>query len=150
MVFKKKIVKEVLSMVYNQRVRDKLINLEEYINDLDEYRDLSLEELRSDKILLRYLERTLQLTLEAMLVIGYQIMSDERLGNPVSHKKAMKILADNNIIKENIDNYIKMVQFRNILVHGYTDVDHDKMLSIINNNIYDIKNIFKWYKEYIS
>ncbi len=136
-------------MVYKQRVRDKLINLEEYIYDLDEYSDLKLEELRSDKILLRYLERTLQMTIESMLVIGYYILSDERLGNPVSHKTAMKILAENNIIKENIDNYIKMIQFRNILIHKYQNVNYDMLLSFIRNNITDIKNILKWYKEYL-
>ena len=141
--------KEVLTMVYKQRVRDKLINLEEYIYDLDEYSDLKLEELRSDKILLRYLERTLQMTIESMLVIGYYILSDERLGNPVSHKTAMKILAENNIIKENIDNYIKMIQFRNILIHKYQNVNYDMLLSFIRNNITDIKNILKWYKEYL-
>ena len=61
----------------------------------------------------------------------------------------MKILAENNIIKENIDNYIKMIQFRNILIHKYQNVNYDMLLSFIRNNITDIKNILKWYKEYL-
>ena len=137
-------------MVDKEIVREKLIHLEEYINDLDEYRDLKLEELTSDKILFRYLERTLHLAVEAILDIGYHIISDERLGNPVSNKETIKILAENNIIKKNLDNYIKMAQFRNIIVHDYADIDPEIMLKIINENISDLKTIFKWYKEYIS
>lgn len=95
-------------MVDKEIVRDKLIHLEEYINDLAEYRDLKIEKLISDKILFRYLERTLHLAVDAILNIGYHIISDERLGNPVSNKETIKILAENNIIKENLDNYIKM------------------------------------------
>ena len=95
-------------MVDKEIVRDKIIHLEEYINDLAEYRDLKIEKLISDKILFRYLERTLHLAVDAILNIGYHIISDERLGNPVSNKETIKILAENNIIKENLDNYIKM------------------------------------------
>ena len=123
--------------------------MEEYINDLDEYSELKFEELTSRKILHRYLERTLHLALENMLVIGYHIISDERLGNPVSHKSAIKILAGNNIIKENVDDYIKMAQFRNIIVHDYANIDPEIMLKIIKENISDLKSIFKWYNEYI-
>ena len=137
-------------MVDKEIVRDKIIHLEEYINDLAEYRDLKIEKLISDKILFRYLERTLHLAVDAILNIGYHIISDERLGNPVSNKETIKILAENNIIKENIDNYIKMAQFRNIIVHDYADIDPEIMLKIINENISDLKTIFKWYKEYIS
>jgi len=95
-------------LVDKEIVRDKIIHLEEYINDLAEYRDLKIEKLISDKILFRYLERTLHLAVDAILNIGYHIISDERLGNPVSNKETIKILAENNIIKENLDNYIKM------------------------------------------
>jgi len=137
-------------LVNKEVVREKLIHLEEYINDLDEYKELKLEELTSDKILFRYLERTLHLAVEAILDIGYHIISDERLGNPVSNKEAMKILAENNIIKENVDDYIKMAQFRNIIVHDYADIDPEIMLKIIKENISDLKSIFKWYKEYIT
>jgi len=137
-------------LVDKEIVRDKIIHLEEYINDLAEYRDLKIEKLISDKILFRYLERTLHLAVDAILNIGYHIISDERLGNPVSNKETIKILAENNIIKENLDNYIKMAQFRNIIVHDYAGIDPEIMLKIINENISDLKTIFKWYKEYIS
>ena len=137
-------------MVDVEIVREKLIHLEEYINDLDEYKDLKLEKLTSDKILFRYLERTLHLAVEAILDIGSHIISDERLGNPKYNSEIIEILADNNIIKENVEDYIKMAQFRNIIVHDYADIDPEILLKIIRENTTDLKAIFKWYNGYIS
>jgi len=131
-------------------VREKLIHLEEYINDLDDYTNLKLEKLITDKILFRFLERTLHLSVEAILDIGSHIISDERLGNPKYNSDIIEILAKNNIIKENVDSYIKMAKFRNIIVHDYAEIDPEILLSIIKNNITDLKAIFKWYRDYIS
>ena len=137
-------------MVDVEVVREKLIHLEEYINDLDDYTNLKLEKLITDKILFRFLERTLHLSVEAILDIGSHIISDERLGNPKYNSDIIEILAKNNIIKENVDSYIKMAKFRNIIVHDYAEIDPEILLSIIKNNITDLKAIFKWYRDYIS
>ena len=137
-------------MVDAELVREKLLQLEEYINDLAEYQDLNLEKLTNDKILFRYLERTLHLAVEAVLDIGSHIISDERLGNPKFNSQIIEILAENNIIKENVSNYIEMTKFRNIIVHDYAEIDPEILLMIIKNNLKDLKAIFKWYRDYIS
>jgi len=137
-------------MVDADLVREKLLQLEEYINDLAEYQNLNLEKLTNDKILFRYLERTLHLAVEAVLDIGSHIISDERLGNPKFNSQIIEILAENNIIKENVSNYIEMTKFRNIIVHDYAEIDSEILLMIIKNNLKDLKAIFKWYRDYIS
>ena len=137
-------------MVDADLVREKLLQLEEYINDLAEYQDLNLEKLTNDKILFRYLERTLHLAVEAVLDIGSHIISVERMGNPKFNSQIIEILAENNIIKENVSNYIEMAKFRNIIVHDYAEIDPEILLMIIKNNLKDLKAIFKWYRDYIS
>ncbi|HKL75595.1 MAG TPA: DUF86 domain-containing protein [Halanaerobiales bacterium] len=137
-------------MVDKEIIKDRLSLLEEYILDLEEYRDLTLEELENNKILFRYLERTLHLAIEAILDIGSHIISDERLGNPKFNSEIIKILAQNDIIKENVEDYVKMAKFRNIIVHDYADIDAEILLKIVRENVVDLKEIFKWYREYIS
>jgi uncharacterized protein YutE (UPF0331/DUF86 family) len=136
------------NMVNNEIVKNKLIHLEEYINDLDAYHDLTLEELKNDKVLFRYLERTLHLAVEAVLDIGGHIISDERLGSPSFNSEIIEILAKNNIIKENVDDYIEMAKFRNIIVHDYADIDPEILLKIVQEKTDDLKAIFKWYRDY--
>ena len=137
-------------MVDIEVVKNKLISLEEYINDLKEYKDITIFEYKKDKIIQRYLERTLHLAVESILDIGSHIISDERLGSPDDNSDIFRILAENNIIKKNMDNYIKMARFRNIIVHDYAKIDPEIIIVIINSGIEDLKLIFKWYKDYIS
>ena len=137
-------------MVDAEVVRNKLEHLEEYINDLEEYQNLSLERLTGDKVLFRYLERTIHLAVESVLDIGSHIISDERLGNPKFNSEIIEILAENEIIKENVEGYIKMAKFRNIIVHDYAEIDPEILLMIIQENLSDLKAIFRWYMEYID
>ncbi len=137
-------------MVDKEVVNNKLINLEEYISDLKEYKDIDLNVYKKDKIIQRYLERTLHLVVESILDIGSHIISDERLGSPDNNSDIIKILAKHNIIKKNKDKYIKMAKFRNVIVHDYADIDAEIVLNIIKNDLSDIKSIFKWYKDYIK
>lgn len=137
-------------MVDPEVIRNKLGHLEEYINDLEEYKNLELEKLINDKILFRYLERTFHLAVESVLDIGSHIISDQRLGNPKFNSEIIEILAENEIIKENVDSYIKMAKFRNVIVHDYAEIDPEILLRIINENLSDLKAIFKWYQDYIE
>jgi len=56
-------------MVEQEVLLKRLISLEEYIRDLEEVKNNSLEEFKSNKILRRYVERTLHIATEACLDI---------------------------------------------------------------------------------
>lgn len=137
-------------MVDKEVVNNKLIKLEEYINDLKEYSDIKLQEYKEDKMTQRYLERTLHLAVESILDIGSHIISDERLGSPDNNSDIIKILARNDIIEENEDEYIKMAKFRNVIVHDYAEIDPEIVVNILKNNISDMKSIFKRYRDYVK
>ena len=139
-----------LILVDREVINNKLIDLEEYINDLSEYENLELNKYNNDKLLRRYLERTLHLAIESILDIGNHIISDKRFRNPNTNSEIIEILAENKIIKENEEKYIKMAKFRNIIVHDYAEVDGEIVVNIINNELDDLKKIFNWYKEYIA
>ncbi|MGM0499930.1 MAG: type VII toxin-antitoxin system HepT family RNase toxin [Bacillota bacterium] len=131
-------------------VRSRLNNLEEYINDLDEYREINSEKIMKDKLIFRYLTRTLYLVVDTMLDIGCYIISSERLENPNDNSQIIEILGEDNIIKENEDNYIELAEFRDSIVHDAEDIDPEVLLRIIKENLSDLKAIFRWYKEYID
>ena len=131
-------------------VRSKLENLEEYINYLKEYREIDSEKLMKDKLIFRYLTRTLYLAVDTMLDIGCCIISSDRLENQNDNSQIIKILVEDNIIKENENNYIKLAEFRDSIVYDAEDIDPEILLMIIKENLSDLKAIFKWYKEYIN
>ena len=131
-------------------VRSRLENLEEYINDLNEYREIDSEKIMKDKLIFRYLTRTLYLAVDTMLDIGCCIISSDRLENQNDNSQIIKILVEDNIIKENENNYIKLAEFRDSIVYDAEDIDPEILLMIIKENLSDLKAIFNWYTEYID
>ncbi len=98
----------------------------------------------------RFVERTLHLAIESCLDIGSHIISDERLGTTNNNVDIMKILADNDIIEKNVDTYIKMAKFRNVIVHDYASLDPEIIHQILTNNLADLENFLLWIRDYIS
>ncbi|MBM7557339.1 type VII toxin-antitoxin system HepT family RNase toxin [Halanaerobacter jeridensis] len=137
-------------MVDKDLVRSRLLKLEEYINDLKEYQNIKFVKYQNDKLIKRFVERTLQLAIESCLDIGNHIISDERLGTADTNADIIRILAENDIIKRNVEQYIKMSKFRNVIVHDYATVDDKVIYQILTNNLKDIEILFNWYREYIN
>jgi len=137
-------------MADNDIIKNRLLKLEEYLNDLQEYQDISFNEYEDNKIIRRFVERTLQLAIESCLDIGSHIIAEQRWGIPDTNREIIKMLHDNGIIKGDIKNYIKMAQFRNVIIHDYAKLDDEIIFGILKRNLEDLRNYFKWIKEYIS
>lgn len=137
-------------MVDQEVVKARLLKLEEYINDLKDYQNIKQAEYKQNKLTKRFVERTLHLAIESCLDIGSHIISDERLGTTNNNADIMKILADNDIIKKDVDTYIKMAKFRNVIVHDYANVDPEIIHHILTNNVEDLKNFLLWIRDYIA
>lgn len=61
-----------------------------------------------------------------------------------------KILAENNYLsEEKKELLIKIIAFRNILVHDYLDLDRNIIFKLLKNNLEDIRGILKSYLKLI-
>lgn len=126
-------------MIDRRLLEDKTRLLAEYIADLEEQQHLSLAQLRDNKLLRRYVERTLHLAVEACLGIGSHLIADLRLREPEDYKDIMVVLTENGILpKEKLEQYKKMAQFRNVIVHDYARVDPEILIGILKKNLGDL------------
>jgi hypothetical protein len=73
-------------MVDQELLTEKTKLLAEYIGDLEEKTNVRLNELKENKILRRYIERTLHLAVEACLDIGNHLIADLELREPQDYK----------------------------------------------------------------
>lgn len=114
--------------------------LAEYITDLEEQRHVSVAELKGNKFLRRYIERTLHLAVEACLDIGSHLIADLRLREPEDYKDIMVVLTEAGYLPgDRIEQYKKMAQFRNVVVHDYARVDPEILVGILRKNLDDIR-----------
>lgn len=87
----------------------------------------------------RFVEHTLQLSIQAALDVAARIVSEERLGEPATNRDLVDRLARAGWIGADLaDRVSNMAGFRNILVHGYTEVDLAIVEDVLANHLGDL------------
>ncbi|NMB97256.1 MAG: DUF86 domain-containing protein [Clostridiaceae bacterium] len=126
-------------MVEKDVLLKRLTLLEEYVRDLEEVKDKSLEEFKSDKVIRRYVERTLHMATEACLDVANHIISYEGFREPKDNKDSFEVLMEEKIIMPELTEKLKKIaQFRNVVVHDYIRIKPEIVYNILQNNINDI------------
>jgi uncharacterized protein YutE (UPF0331/DUF86 family) len=115
-------------MVDIESIVERLQSLEEYTDYLKELRKIPFSAIKSDIKNRWAIERGLLLAIECILDIGSHIIAEEKLGRPKDYTEIIDILGEQNIIPKEFASQIRGIAgFRNILVHGYIEVDIDKV-----------------------
>jgi uncharacterized protein YutE (UPF0331/DUF86 family) len=118
-------------------VEKKLAFIESCVADLR--RLAILDNLENDVKERRFVEHTLQLAIQACLDAASHVVSDDRLGEPHTNQELFRLLAQAGRISKDIaDNLRAAAGFRNILVHGYAEVDSRVTRDVLENHLEDL------------
>jgi uncharacterized protein YutE (UPF0331/DUF86 family) len=78
----------------------------------------------------RGLERLIQLTIQALLVLGLMVIAALGHGRPRAYSEIGYLLRELGVLgEENASTLRSMAGLRNILVHAYANVDREKILT---------------------
>jgi len=125
-------------MVDKALVLRKLAELEEYLGQIREYTNITIERYSSDWKIQRIIERTLQIMIETCADIAGHIISDRGYRIPKSYADTFKVLQEENILeKELFETMEKMAKFRNIVVHNYGNIDASIVVNILKRHLDD-------------
>jgi len=123
-------------MVDRALVLRKLAELQEYLGQIKEYRNLTVEQYLGDWKIQRIIERTLQMMLETCTDIAGHIISDRGYRIPTSYADTFKVLYEKNILDKGLfETMGKMARFRNIVVHHYDRIDADIVIDILSRDL---------------
>jgi uncharacterized protein YutE (UPF0331/DUF86 family) len=116
----------------------KLADLDQYLDQVSEYRNITVEEYRKDWKTQRIVERTLQLAIEVCLDIANHVIADRRLRVPATHAETFTVLAEAGLLDSaQRDAMIRMSGFRNLIVHEYARIDPDMVLRTLREHLGD-------------
>ena len=125
-------------MVDKALVLRKLAELEEYLGQIREYANITVEQYSSDWKIQRIVERTLQIMIETCVDIAGHIISDRQFRIPKSYADTFKVLHEENILEKQLFATMdKMAKFRNIVVHSYDVVDTSIIVIILTKHLDD-------------
>lgn len=87
----------------------------------------------------RFIAHTLQLAIQAALDVASHIVSDQRLGEPVTNRQLFDLLARAGWLTAALAQTLgNMAGFRNILVHGYQEVDSAILRDVAEHHLDDL------------
>ncbi|HEX6254282.1 MAG TPA: DUF86 domain-containing protein [Euzebyales bacterium] len=97
---------------------------------LDDYAAQDRDALLADRVRLGDLKYTFQTAIEACIDAAHHVVADRGLGVPSSNAAAFRSLTDADLVDADLATRMAgAVGFRNVLVHGYTEVDDRLVVS---------------------
>ena len=83
-----------------------------------------------------FAEHTLQVAVQALLDVASHIVSDERLGEPTTQRQMITLLERAGWLEPDLAIRIAAAAgFRNLLVHGYAEVDPARVRDVVENHL---------------
>jgi len=118
-------------------VAKKLAMIETRVRELKNV--VRIDEIPHDVREERFALYTLQTAIQATLDVASHIVSDERLGEPATNRALFAALARAAWIPEQLaETLAGMAGFRNVLVHGYADVDLAIVDDVLRRHLDDL------------
>jgi uncharacterized protein YutE (UPF0331/DUF86 family) len=137
-------------MVRAEVIRKRLNKLDEYLEILNGLKKYSLDEFLSTPEYYGSVERFLQLAIETTVDIGNHIVADLGLGEVNWYSDIAAILEEKNFISVDLrEKWIRMVGFRNILVHDYLEVDRKIVYEVLHNQLGDLEELKQVFAKFL-
>ncbi len=126
-------------MVDRDLLLRKLADLDLYLSQVAEYRGISLQDYRGDWKTQRIVERTLQMAIEVCADVANHVIADRGLRVPATYSEAFDVLAEAGMLPgPERDTMVRIVGFRNVIVHEYARIDAEIVVRILRQHIDDL------------
>ena len=137
-------------MVNPEVIRKRLQKLDEYLAILDRQRAYSRESFLADPERYGSAERFLQLAIEAISDMGSHVIAERDLGAVDSYRDIPSLLRQAGYISEVLeDRWIRMIGFRNILVHEYLVIDREIVYSVLQERLDEIREVRSVFAQFL-
>lgn len=115
-------------MIDEEIVTARIAKIREYANLLARLLQVSKREFVQEPAYYLQAERLLEVMIQAMLDIGNHLIAGLLLKKPQDYRQVFDILAQNGILpKELLSRVRALVGLRNLLVHEYFEIDHERL-----------------------
>ncbi|NEX14902.1 MAG: antitoxin [Prosthecochloris sp.] len=131
-------------------IEKKLRRILLYLQELRRLSFMNLEDFQEDIVKKRFVERNIELCIEAMIDVCRHLVSSLNLQEPESYADCFRILARGSVITDaRQKTFAEMARFRNRLIHIYDDVDDSITFDIYSNRLSDFDDFVNVIRGYI-
>ncbi|MBL6955326.1 MAG: DUF86 domain-containing protein [Chlorobium phaeobacteroides] len=131
-------------------IEKKLRRILLYLQELRRLSFMNLEDFQEDIVKKRFVERNIELCIEAMIDVCRHLVSSLNLQEPESYADCFRILARGSVITDaRQKTFAELARFRNRLIHIYDDVDDSITFDIYSNRLSDFDDFVNVIRGYI-
>jgi uncharacterized protein YutE (UPF0331/DUF86 family) len=129
-------------VIKSEVIRKRLNKLDEYLQILYGMQKYTLEEFLSDPEHYASVERFLQMAIESTIDIGGHIVSGLGMGDVNWYSDIAANMEEKGYISVDLrEKWIRIVGFRNVLVHQYIEVDRKIVYDVLQNKLGDLEEL---------
>jgi len=131
-------------MVSIEKISQKFIQLENYLELLKEISKESEEAFLKNQIIIGSAKYYLQVSIECCLDVANHIIASERLRAPNDYADSFTVLEEKGIFHQQLGQRLRqMAKFRNRLVHLYGEIDDKYVYEFLKTDVQDIRKFRK-------
>lgn len=137
-------------IIKSEVIRKRLNKLDEYLQILYGLQKYTLEEFLSDPEHYASVERFLHMAIESTIDMGGHIVSGLGMGEVNWYSDIAAIMEEKGYISVDLrEKWIRIVGFRNILVHQYIEVDRKIVYDVLQNKLGDLEELKKVFATFL-
>jgi len=137
-------------LVRAEVIRKRLNKLDEYLTILYRLQEYTLDEFICDPEHYGSAERFLQLGIETITDMGNHVIAELALGVVNSYGDIPVILSKKRYVDASLkEKWIRMIGFRNILVHEYTDIDRGIVHEVLQHGLADLEALKEVFAQFL-
>jgi uncharacterized protein YutE (UPF0331/DUF86 family) len=131
-------------------LRKRLNKLDEYLAILRGLQKYSFDEFIADPQRYGSVERFLHLAIEAINDMGNHVVAELDLGEVNWYSDIPALLARADHIDDSLqEKWIRMIGFRNTLVHEYIEIDRKIVHDVLRNRLGDLEELRRTFAQFL-
>lgn len=129
-------------------VLDHLRELSAALDDWERYQDIDLGDLKKDRDKMNMVLHAMLVAVQSSIDISNHLIAEKKLKKPLTYREAFEILHEAGLISLPLSESMSdLAGFRNVLVHIYWKLDMDKIYSILQNDLDQIREFERTIKK---
>lgn len=137
-------------MIRAEVIRRRLNKLDEYLSILEGLRQYRLDEFLSNPERYGSAERFLQLAVEALMDMGSHVIAEMELGIINAYSDIPRIFVKKDYIDDELcEKWIRIIGFRNILIHEYVEIDRRIVYDVLQHHLTDLVALKKIFAQFL-
>ena len=120
----------------NERIKDKIAQIKQYLEELNELKPSTLEDYLEDFTKKAACERYAEKITQALVDLAFLVVKEKKLRIPEEDEEAFDILAKAKVISQSLAIELKNAKgMRNILAHEYGKVNDEIVFNAVDGEL---------------